>query len=207
MIDQHQPQDEFVIKDLEAVKFVADPLRLQIMRELKQPGTVKGVAAALGKPATKLYYHVNLLEKHGFIRVVDTNIVSGIIEKRYQITAHRYRVDESLLSGTDVTDAQVGALLSTIFDVAKTEIKRSIAAGLMDLSQEPSRRHDLLWHTSCTLTKAQVAELYEQLESMLKQFESYATTDTAPPDARPYGLTVAFYPISRPPDGDSPDDD
>ena len=81
MGDDYPLEEEFIIDNVDALKMIADPLRLQIMRSLEKPRTVKDLAAQLDIPATKLYYHVNQLETHKIIRVVDTRIVSGIIEK------------------------------------------------------------------------------------------------------------------------------
>src|SRR5918912_4209068 len=94
-----QPPDRVVtITDLDRLRVIADPLRLRILETLIEPRTVKQVAAALGLAPTKLYYHINLLERHGLIVVVDTRLVSGILEKRYQAAARCFRVDHALLA-------------------------------------------------------------------------------------------------------------
>src|ERR687885_168224 len=101
-MDAHELDDQqiHVIRDLETVRLISDPLRLQILEALrKEPRTVKQVAAQLDVPATNLYYHVRLLEQRGLIRVTDTRIVSGIIEKRYQTVAYRLSIDRRLLEG------------------------------------------------------------------------------------------------------------
>ena len=64
--EDFRPADEFVVKDLETMKVVTHPLRLQILEYLlAQPRTVKEIAEEIGTTPTKLYYHINLLEKHG----------------------------------------------------------------------------------------------------------------------------------------------
>src|SRR3712207_1417060 len=92
--DQLDPKDIYFISDLETLKVVSDPLRLRILECFRGvPATVKDVAAALDMPPTRLYYHVNQLEERGLIHVVETRVVSGIIEKHYQTTAYRLTVD------------------------------------------------------------------------------------------------------------------
>ncbi|MFC1936911.1 ArsR/SmtB family transcription factor [Chloroflexota bacterium] len=82
MKEKFQPAPLMVLKDLEAVKVVADPLRNQIMEVLTaEPLTVNQIGEKLGLTASKLYYHVNMLEKHGFITVVDTIVHGNLIEK------------------------------------------------------------------------------------------------------------------------------
>ncbi|MCP4420888.1 MAG: helix-turn-helix transcriptional regulator, partial [Chloroflexi bacterium] len=66
--------EEYIIRDLETLKAISHPLRIQLLKLIKQPKTVKEIASSLEMPPTKLYYHINLLEKNGIIRVVETQI-------------------------------------------------------------------------------------------------------------------------------------
>src|SRR5689334_15395153 len=100
--------DELVITDLETLKVISDPLRLQIMEVVQHNSrTVKQIAAELDIAPSKLYYHINLMEEHGLIHVTDTRIVSGIIEKQYQAAARNLRVNHSLLSPNKEAREQV----------------------------------------------------------------------------------------------------
>lgn len=196
MTDEYPLEDEFIIEDVEALKMIADPLRLQILRNLDKPRTVKDLAERLDTPATKLYYHVNQLEKHDIIRVVDTRVVSGIIEKHYRVTAKSYHVSKSLLKATKDSDEQLEVLLSAIFDTAKAEIKQSVQAGLLRIDEavkEP-QRDGIIWHGSMSLTPEKFAELNGRLQSLLEEFDQ-AAHDEDEADKEPYGLVVTFYPI------------
>src|SRR5688500_17702946 len=116
--DRPRPEDQFVISNLETLKVISEPLRIQLLELVaEEPRTVKQLAGELGIAATKLYYHVNLLELHGLIRVTSTRIVSGIIEKQYQVTACRFRVERSLLDLTPAAgDTPLDTLVSSMFD-------------------------------------------------------------------------------------------
>src|SRR4026209_949556 len=96
-----KPTAEFLITDVEQLKAVSDPLRLQIIDTMAEPPvrgwTAKELAARLGTKQTKLYHHLALLEERGFIRVAETRVVSGITEKRYAVVALSFRVDRSLV--------------------------------------------------------------------------------------------------------------
>jgi DNA-binding transcriptional ArsR family regulator len=175
---------------------IADPLRIQIIRSLDKPQTVKDLAERLDTPATKLYYHVNQLEKHNIIRVVDTRIVSGIIEKHYQVTAKSYHVSKSLLKATKDSDEQLDVLLSAIFDTAKAEMKQSVKAGLLliDEAVEEPRRDGIIWHGSMNLSPERFAELNGRLQSLLEEFDRAAHEENEA-DKTPYGLVVTFYPV------------
>src|SRR6476620_7963823 len=102
--EQFEPADHMVIKDLESLKAMSDPLRLQIIEIMLQGArTVKQIAGELKTTPTKLYYHINLLEQHGLIKVSGTRVVSGIIEKQYRLAAYSFDIDRSLLSPSGLT--------------------------------------------------------------------------------------------------------
>ena len=189
-------EEEFIIENVEALKMVADPLRLQIMRSLDKPHTVKDLAERLDVPATKLYYHVNQLEKHNIIRVVDTRIVSGIIEKHYQVTAKTYHVSKSLLKSTKDLQEHMEVVLEAIFDTAKAELRESIQAGLLTVDEAVEKQQDgIIWHGNMNLSPEKFAELNGRLQSVLEEFDEAAREEDDKTNKRSYGLVVTFYPI------------
>lgn len=195
--------EEYVISDLETLKVIADPLRTQVLQLLLKPKTVKEVAARLEMPATKLYYHVNQLEKFGLIGVVETNVVSGIIEKTYQAIARDYCVDDQLFALTQFTDQAVRDILGVIFDGAREEVRRSVAAGMIDLNT-PARSAELLdrvlGRAAFSLTPAQFQTYAARLAALLSELgevsqENERQKATGGTELRPYGLAVGFYPL------------
>src|SRR4051812_17141092 len=89
-----EPEALHMIADLETLRVIADPVRVQILEaSVMEPRTVKQIARLLGIPATKLYYHINMMEEHGLLRVVGTRLVSGILEKQYRATAMSFSFD------------------------------------------------------------------------------------------------------------------
>ncbi len=199
MPSPNEVTEEFVVDDLEVLKAIAHNTRLDILQSLKHPKTVKEIAQRLDIAATKLYYHVNLMEKHGLIQVVETNIVSGIIEKKYQVTARNYRLQDGLLTEGADHSAEIDLMLGAIFSTTRSEIKRSIKAKQMGLTKEDKR--GLLWHSGVQLTPAQFTEFHEQFEKLLREMEAQSKQNKGNDqniDANHFGITVAFYPIYRP---------
>src|SRR5690242_10898335 len=76
-----------VVQDAETLKALADPARLAIlelmMRDCARTWTAKDLAASVGMPPKKIYYHLNLLEQRGLLEIRATQVVNGIIEKHY----------------------------------------------------------------------------------------------------------------------------
>lgn len=182
---------EFVVDDIELLKVIAHSTRLDILQSLKHPKTVKEIAKLLKLPATKLYYHVNLMEKHGLIQVVETNIVSGIVEKKYQVVARNYRIDDQLLADQSASTENMYRMVSAMLDMTRSEIQRTMAV----TQQNPfDASRGILWRTSLRLTPEQYADFYGRFQTLLDELgaqgqkEAEAGTDL-------YGLTVAWYPV------------
>jgi DNA-binding transcriptional ArsR family regulator len=118
-----QPARSRVVDTADAIKAMADPLRLRLlqllMRTWDRSWSVKEMAAELHQPVTKLYHHVKLLEGAALITDADTRLVSGIVEHRYRTSQRSLNFDESLFLAPQTRDdsiAQVAALVDTSRD-------------------------------------------------------------------------------------------
>ncbi len=195
---------EHRITRLETVRVLADPLRLRLLESMAsrpdEPWTVKGLATALGEPPTKLYYHVNLLEEHGLLVVTGSRLVSGILEKRYQLVAANISIGHGLLSMSEHGDDALGPVLATIFGGAGEDIQRAIRAGVASLDRESTDPEPILLSKALDrLPPERAAEFRERLRALLTEFgeEASATPDVdAKRGQRLYGLVVAFYPMA-----------
>jgi DNA-binding transcriptional ArsR family regulator len=188
----YKPEEQFVIKELETLKVLADPLRLQILEFVShKASTVKEIATKVNTAPGKLYYHINLLEKHGLIQVTETRVVSGIIEKQYRATALSFVVERALLTPGVSGEEGLDLLLSTIFDNTKADIKRSVSAGLISLEPTAAKRPFLTRAMSC-FSPAKYQEFQERLKSLLDDFRD--AESEAEERVQVYGLVVALYP-------------
>jgi DNA-binding transcriptional ArsR family regulator len=183
---------EMVLTDVDQLKVIGDPFRLQMVELMAQvPArgwTAKELAARLGVKQTKLYHHLALLEEHGFIAVAETRMVSGILEKRYRATAHGYRVDHALLTGSGSQTAMSGAL-DAIFTKARHEILEAMASGLIPSDPEdPKRKRMGLWASHARLSPKSVKRVMRLVEQ-LAEFDI-----DEDPDGDEYGLLLGFYP-------------
>jgi DNA-binding transcriptional ArsR family regulator len=187
-----EPASEMVITDVEQLKAISDPLRLQLLEriagEARRGWTAKELAEDLGTGQTRLYHHLALLEERGFIRVAATRVVSGIQEKRYQATAHSFRVDRALLTGADSEVAMAGAL-DAIFDKARAEIIEGLRSGTINLDPKDPKRHRMgLWASHARLSTANVKRVMRLIEKLAEAGENDDV------DGTEYGLLVGFYP-------------
>lgn len=193
----HKPDAEFLISDLDTLKVLADPLRLQIVELITQsPRTVKQVAAMLNIQPTKLYYHIRLLEEKALIRIVDTRIVSGIVEKQYQAAALNYRVNRELFKLTSQAGKEgLNVMLTGLFDDVREDIQQSVEADVLDVSAQedsPATQSLLLLRHTLYLTPEQAAAFHQRLRALVREY-----ADDALPEQSPYGLLFTVYPTVR----------
>ena len=187
-----EPAAEMVITDVEQLKAISDPLRLQLLERMagdpERGWTAKELAEDLETKQTKLYHHLSLLEERGFIRVAATRVVSGIQEKRYQATARGFRVDRSLLTGAD-SEVAMSSAVDAIFEKARGEIMAGLRSGIINLDpKDPSRHRMGLWASHARLSPANAKRVIRLLEKLAEAGE------TDDPEGAEYGLLVSFYP-------------
>lgn len=188
-------EEVYVLKDLEQLKVLADPLRLRILEAFcQQPMTTKQAAQLLGeKRLTKLYHHVDALERVGLIKLVKTKKNRGTVEKYYQAVAGHFTVDRKLFAIRPKDEAieTVQAMVAGALEATLAEIRQSIAGKL--IKPEDERPAALVTRLHIRTTQAQIAKLQKKLQAWLKECR---TADRKRGEVE-YGLTVAFYPIKR----------
>ena len=188
----------FHIKDLETLRAVSDPMRIQIVELLStQHLTVKQVAEKLGLAPSKLYYHFGALEKLGMIEVAETRMVSNMVEKVYQSNADQLDVDPSLLRFSKEGDNEsFNILISSTIDATREDIIRSLQARQFQLDQgatEQSRRF-IINRVVSQIPEERVAEFQERLVQLIQEFEGEDERASRKANLHPYALTVALYP-------------
>jgi DNA-binding transcriptional ArsR family regulator len=202
------PKDVLVIADPATLRVVSHPLRLRILEHLRthagEPLPVKEIAAALNTSQTKLYYHVNLLVEHGLIHVAETRLVSGIVERRYRVTAYRLSFDRTLFNAAETGEEGLEVWLSLVLDEVRAEIHRAVRAGLIDLDRSADDnlgpRRLVLGRKWLSLTPDDFAEFNRRYDELMETFDidPWAQSADPRPDAALYELVLGFYPTLPP---------
>jgi len=209
MVDENQTRDftpapELKIADLDTLRVLADPQRFRLVEAMatrpREAWTVKELARTVGATPTKLYYHMNLLEEHGLIVVTGSRLVSGILEKRYQVAADQLSVDRALFeTGDPAANETLHTVLSTILDTTQADIRAAIKAGIASLHHEegdPEREPIFLSKGFARLSRARAVEFRARLRDLYAEFEEIPSGGArAAADRHPYSLVVAFYPV------------
>lgn len=89
------------ITDIESLKAISDSLRINILLSLKDvPMSGQEIAKAIDINRSKVHYHLNELENHGFIEVAKTEVKNGIIQKFYLPVAKAFIPDISIFNSS-----------------------------------------------------------------------------------------------------------
>ncbi len=173
-----------------ALKALADPLRLRMgLLMLEEGRTVKELAAILGVPPTRLYYHVRILERHGLIEVVERRMVSGIEERRYKAVLG----DEGWAIGDDLRASTLAGsgLLEALFGAVQAEMHVAMQDAPDTAIGDPESAVPILVLTELALTQSELREVQSRLEELTREFV-FDRPEVAP-DAQRYHILLAGY--------------
>jgi DNA-binding transcriptional ArsR family regulator len=168
------------ISDPAAIKALADPLRIRIMRLMQEGAhveprilTVKQIATELEEPPTKLYRHVKLLLKTGFIQVAELRLVGGIVEQHYRTAAAEFMLRPQPGDGlaSDVIEAAAGAAV----DEFLSRYQDALRMGRAFLRKEEALEHPPHVATAGTVSsiripQAKAADFAERLAALVHDF-------------------------------------
>jgi DNA-binding transcriptional ArsR family regulator len=159
--------DQLVIEDLDALKAVADPLRLRILFETTYiPRTVKELAALLDVPQTRLYYHVKMLQRHRLLTVAERRMVSGIEERRYLSPRGGFTISPNLLG--EAVDA---GLLDAALGLTSAEL----GVALAQETSEPGRPESnvpMLTFNRMWLSPEDVEPMIRELGDLIDRYDA-----------------------------------
>ncbi|MGQ9908529.1 MAG: ArsR/SmtB family transcription factor [Candidatus Flexifilum sp.] len=191
-----EPEPEVIIHEIEALRVYFDPLRQRIIHQIADRArSIQEIAAALEIPFTRLYYHINLLEKHGLIRLVDVRPGPGAIEEKYyRVAARFFVVDSALMTpGTPQGDAGLAAVISTVLDETRASIYAALRAGLIDpLQRAPHPDALMIVRGVFPLTPELVEEFQTRLKALLAEFTARQLASLE--GTRPYNFALVLHP-------------
>jgi len=174
-----QPESVHWVRDLAALRTITDSQRHSILTELiRRPMTARELAAVLYLPQTKLYYHLKLLEQHGYIAVVDERLAHGIVERRYSAVARSFRIDHALIGAGDASAAVEATAI--ILDATARDVRSRSNIG----------DDCIVARTLPRLSRARYRELHARLHALIAEFNDDAN-DAGGSRA---SLTIALIP-------------
>jgi len=190
--------DSYQITDLEQVQALSHPLRMRIIETLTtaDPMTTKQVADALGEKPTKLYHHMDKLQKVGLIRLTHTRQNRGATEKYYETIARQFRAGPDLFSEDNAGEQKnaLGPMINTMFGNTTAELLRLVR------DSKPGDDLDdigLLSYIEMHLDQEQIDTVQQKLKDVLDYLQSLDEPGSDTEGLRRYRLTIAHYPLDR----------
>lgn len=181
------PRSKHTLVDLAQIRVLADPLRLRILGALvSEPRTTKQVAELLGEKPTKLYHHVQAMEKAQLVRLVDTRPKRGTVEKYYQATATLFQAGPAAFSvgaGARSPRPAGEALLMALLETAREDLAAHFAA--------PGAQHDLAGGGRLLIGSAAA----KTRAAVLRQVERVLEKTLVGPARLKYSLTIVLCPV------------
>jgi DNA-binding transcriptional ArsR family regulator len=178
-----------VITTLEQVEALANPVRIRILHLAAEPVTVSELADRLDVPATRLYYHVNVLAGQGFLAEVDQRKSGARIEKIYQRTASDLRLGLNVVETIGDRRRAADAAAGLLFDPARVEAAdiEQIIGGAKPTAQ--------LGRTVVRLSATDAKRFEKRLEQLMDDLAAASGDD----GAETFSYTIAFVPLDSAP--------
>ena len=214
-----QPAASRELADLAQIKALTHPLRLRIVELLCEgERTTKQVADALGEKPTKLYHHVDVLEKAGLIRMTRTRQNRGTVERYYEAVARSFTASATLFqpeSPGALPSSELAEMLQGLMTRTGQEVRGLLSRPAVE---DVVQAEGVLSFLEIQGSEAELLGIRDRLQALLEELGDLATrnldsdADAAGiPDAdqaaegasepaapqRRFRLTVAFYPLDR----------
>jgi DNA-binding transcriptional ArsR family regulator len=184
-----EPQEVYVLEDLDQVRAAATPLRVQILDSLgERARTVREVGQVLDINSTKLYYHVGELERVGLVRLVHTEVQGGIQQKYYRARAYYYYLSPDLLRGFGTEDRMSAgaAFMTSQLDTAAQGLRNAYVEGAITENPDIFR-----------LTRREIRVTPEQAEDLndrIRELDQLADAYDHPDGEQAMELVMAVFP-------------
>lgn len=180
------------VNSLQALRAVADTQRHRILAMLiEEPLTAAAVAEKLRIARTRVYYHLDILKKHGFIEVVEERPVAAMIERTYRALARAFRVDRRMLSATSAVSA-IDDAQATLLDLTAEDLRASHQAA--PVSGEGRAAETFVARAFVRLDRRDGEALRAELGDTLAKYSARALSA----GGDEYEYAVALFPTGRP---------
>lgn len=185
----------YILSDLEQVRLLAHPLRSRILMVFcGGEFTTKQVAESLGEKPTKLYHHVEMLEKAGLIRKTRSQQNRGTVEQYYEAIAKSFRVDPQIFSGSPADGDAPGVLFDIFAGTGREMAEMFPSMAAVDAEDEA-----ILGHLAVEAEQEHIDELRRRIDAVfdyIKWLGEEAEGNEESP-SRCFRLALTFYPLDK----------
>lgn len=190
------------MRELERASVLLNPLRLRIVRELREPDSASGLSRKLGLSRQRLNYHLRELESSGFLELVEERRKGNCTERILRAAARSYLVDPAALGDVGLApDSFTDRFSSSYVLVLAAKTLREVSA-LRRRADETGKKLPTLSLESEVrfASRGKQAAFAEDLTRLLKRLLARYHDETAPAGRR-FRVLLTSYPKPRPEGG------
>jgi biotin operon repressor len=207
-IDRKSRQCESRMLDVEVIDLAGaaaaalEPMRSQLLAELREPASAATLATRLGLKRQKINYHLRTLEEHGLVEVADTRKWGGLTERLMVASATSYVVSTSALGPVGADPDRTADRLSASYLIALgARLVREIGALQRAATNAGKRLATLAIDTEIRFRSAAdrasfTRELTEAITTLAARYH-----DETAPQGRSHRLVVTAHPSPANPQG------
>lgn len=179
-------KDILVLRDLECIKAIAHPRRIDILKSFKStPLSAKQLSQLLDEPHAKINYHIKTLYKVGVLDLVEEKIKSGIVEKYYYPKAKHIVVGKKALNfSIDSKCVDEGDICISKFEDVSDSFYKAI-------EEHTLGDENITKYSDVSLSKSEIKELLETIDSKIHEIILNRKDD----DEKKYDLSLITIPI------------
>ncbi|WP_028778473.1 ArsR/SmtB family transcription factor [Shimazuella kribbensis] len=189
----NQPiQDTYLVELPEQASALINPLRAEILAQLKQPSSATEVAKKLNETPQRINYHLKTLQRVGLVTKVGSRQVRNLVEVLYQSIAKTFLLAETLSISKETIQKikDQGSLLHLIHT---SERMKKDALMLMEQSDEneviPSASLQMQVNLAHESIREQFVEDYVSLvKDLVERYHSEKQK------THPYQVVLSVYP-------------
>jgi DNA-binding transcriptional ArsR family regulator len=187
--------DVEVIEDPAAAALALDPIRARLLRELVEPSSAAGLAGRVGLARQKVRYHLNALEAHGLVELVEERRWGGITERVLRATAASYMVSPAALGESAIDPAAADRLSARHLIALAGRIVREVGSLDQRAAAAEQRLPTMAIDTEIRFRSAEDrAAFADDLTAAVLELAARYHHD----DGRPHRLVVAAHPTPSP---------
>lgn len=198
-------RDVLYVEEVDQAAALLKPRRVEIIRHLDQPRTLRELAALLGDTPQRLHYHVKTMEQAGLVERVGQRKVRGVMESWYQAIARSFWLAPDLIRSIgDPATAGDQVSLRYVLAIAE-EIQRDIGrlAGRVGV-EIPSLALSAEIHLpDATRRGAFAADVRRMVETLAQEYglpqgepDAGAASERAYETGQTFRLAIACYPMT-----------
>jgi DNA-binding transcriptional ArsR family regulator len=195
-------QDVFEINDISVLEILNNATRLKILSNLEEPSSVRAVADAMGVPVTRLYYHINLLEGAGLIKIVETRKVGAMIERIYQSVADIFRPGQAIFNDNEDLERLAKVTSDIVLDGARLDAEVGLLRHFEAMAQGKTRSElhpGTVSRSVRSVSKARAEEFAKRLEDLVDEWSR--TVSESGDEEEEFSLSIVFFPLVSPTQG------